>query len=98
MVSDNGLSPSRRQAIIWTDVGILLIEPLVINLREISTEIYAVSIQENTFKYIWKYLLQHGVYFVSASMSQMVSGRKETPQDFNYLFHRNVNINIFMFP
>ena len=26
--SDNGLSPGRRQAIIWTSVGILLIEPL----------------------------------------------------------------------
>ena len=26
--SDNGLSPWRRQAIIWTIVGILLIEPL----------------------------------------------------------------------
>ena len=26
--SDNGLSPERRQAIIWTNVGILLIGPL----------------------------------------------------------------------
>ena len=26
--SDNGLSPGRRQAIIWTNAGILLIEPL----------------------------------------------------------------------
>ena len=25
--SDNGLSPERRQAIIWTNAGILLIEP-----------------------------------------------------------------------
>ena len=28
---DNGLSPARRQAIIWTTAGILLIEPLGTN-------------------------------------------------------------------
>ena len=33
--SDNGLSPGRRQAIIWTNVGILLIEPLGTNFSEI---------------------------------------------------------------
>ena len=36
--SDNGLSPERRQAIIWTDVGILLIGPLGTNLIEILIE------------------------------------------------------------
>ena len=30
--SDNGLSPGRRQAIIWTNAGILLIEPLRTNV------------------------------------------------------------------
>ena len=30
--SDNGLSPVRRQAIIWTNAGILLIGPLGANL------------------------------------------------------------------
>ena len=34
--SDNGLSPSRRQAIIWTNVGIILIWPLETNLGEIQ--------------------------------------------------------------
>ena len=33
--SDNGLPPGRRQAIIWTKAGILLIEPFVINCSEI---------------------------------------------------------------
>ena len=37
--SDNGLSPGRRQAIIWTNAGILLIEPLGTNFSEISVEI-----------------------------------------------------------
>ena len=32
--SDNGLSPSRRQAIIWTNVGILLIRPSGTNFSE----------------------------------------------------------------
>ena len=33
--SDNGLSPGRRQAIIWTNVGILLIRPSGTNFSEI---------------------------------------------------------------
>ena len=33
--SDNGLSPGRRQAIIWTKAAILLIGPLETNLSEI---------------------------------------------------------------
>ena len=37
--SDNGLSPSRRQAIIWTNAGILWIGPLGMNFNEISIEI-----------------------------------------------------------
>ena len=37
--SDNGLSPGRRQAIIWTNVGILLISPLGTNFSEIVIEI-----------------------------------------------------------
>ena len=37
--SDNGLSPGRRQAIIWTNAGILLIRSLVRKLSEISIEI-----------------------------------------------------------
>ena len=37
---DNGLSPGRRQAIIWTNAGILLIEPWGTNLSEILSEIH----------------------------------------------------------
>ena len=33
--SDNGLPPGRRQAIIWTNDGILLIRPLGTNFSEI---------------------------------------------------------------
>ena len=41
--SDNGLSPGRRQAIIWTNAGILLIEPLGTNFSEMLLEIYTFS-------------------------------------------------------
>ena len=37
--SDNGLSPGRRQVIIWTNAGILLIAPLGTNCIEILIEI-----------------------------------------------------------
>ena len=37
--SDNGLSPDRRQAIIWTNAGILLIGPLGTNFSENLMEI-----------------------------------------------------------
>ena len=33
--SDNGLSPGRRQAIIWSNAGIMLIGPLGTNFSEI---------------------------------------------------------------
>ena len=41
--SDKDLSPGRRQAIIWTNAGILLIGPLGINFSGILIEIYTVS-------------------------------------------------------
>ena len=48
--SDNGLSPGRRQAIIWTNVGILLIEPLGTSFSEILTEIIAFSVKNMHLK------------------------------------------------
>ena len=44
--SDNGLSPGRRQAIIWTNVGILLIGPLGINVSENLIEINTFSFEK----------------------------------------------------
>ena len=45
IVSDNGLSPGRRQAIIWTNAGILLIGHLGTNFNEIL-----IGIQTFSFK------------------------------------------------
>ena len=60
--SDNGFSPGRLQAIIWSNAGILLTGPLGINLNEISFQI-------NTFSFRETHLnrLQNCVYFVSTS-------------------------------
>ena len=44
--SDNGLSPGRRQAIIWTNAGILLIGPLVTNFSEILRKIHTFSFKK----------------------------------------------------
>ena len=41
--SDNGLSPGRRQAIMWTNAGILLIGPLGTNFSENLIEILTFS-------------------------------------------------------
>ena len=48
--SDNGLSPSRHQSIIWTNAGILLIGPLGTNFSEILTEIYTFSFKRMYLK------------------------------------------------
>ena len=48
--SDNGLSPERRQAIIWTNAGILLIGPLGTNFNEILIEIQTFSLKKICLK------------------------------------------------
>ena len=50
IVSDNGLSPRRHQAIIWTNAGILLIGPLGTNLNEILVEIDKFSFKKMHLK------------------------------------------------
>ena len=48
--SDNGLSPGRRQAIIWTNAGMLLIWPSGRNFSEILIEIYTFSFKKMHWK------------------------------------------------
>ena len=50
IVSDNGLSPGRRQAIIWTNAGILLNGTLGTNFGEILGEIHSFSFSEMHLK------------------------------------------------
>ena len=58
-------SPGRRQAIIWTNAGILLIGPLGTNFCEIL-----IGIQIFSFKkiHLFKCRRRIGVHFVSVSM------------------------------
>ena len=44
--SDNGMSPGRRQAIIWTNAGVLSIGPVGTNFSEILFEIYTFSFKK----------------------------------------------------
>ena len=48
--SDNGLSPERRQAMIWTNAGILLIGPLRTNFSEIFIGIQTFSFKKMHLK------------------------------------------------
>ena len=48
--SDNGLSPDRRQAIIWTNAGILLIQTLGTNLSDFLCEIRSFSFKKMQLK------------------------------------------------
>ena len=60
--SENGLSPGRRQAIIWTNAGILLIGPLETNFSEILVEIQKFSLKKIRLKML------SAKFFVLASM------------------------------
>ena len=62
--SDNGFSPGRRQAIIWTNAGILLIGPLGTNFSEMLIEFYAFPFK----KMHGKCRLENVDHFVSASI------------------------------
>ena len=71
--SDSGLSPGRRQAIIWTNAGILLIGTLGTNFSEILSKIHIFSFKKIHFKMP----SGKGGHFVSASMSKGCSHRQD---------------------
>ena len=50
IASDNGLSPGRRQAIIWSNAGILLFGPLGTDFSEILIEILIFSSKKMCLK------------------------------------------------
>ena len=50
IVSDDGLSPGQRQAIIWTNAGISLIGTLGTNFSEFFYRNSYIFIQENAFE------------------------------------------------
>ena len=48
--SDNGWSPGQRQAIIWTNAGMLLIGALGTKVSEILIKIWTLSLKKMLFK------------------------------------------------
>ena len=69
--SDNGLSPGRPQAIIWTSDGILLIGPQGTSFSETLSKIVTLSLK----KMLFKCRVRSGGHFVSASIiRQSVKG------------------------
>ena len=94
--SDNGLSPGRRQAIIGTNAGILLIGPLGTNLIEILNEIYTFS-----FKRMYlKMSSGNGGHLVSASMctanrSNLIPPQAKHGNDFHQSCAQCFEIYIF---
>ena len=52
--SDNGLLPGWRQAIIWTNAGILLIGPLGTNFGEMLIKIHIFLSRKSIWNVIWK--------------------------------------------
>ena len=82
IASDNGLSPGRRQAIIWTNARILLIGPLGTNFNEILIEIYIFSFKKMHLKMSsakWRpfclgpNVLNYGYDWLSRPKSQLIS-------------------------
>ena len=64
--SDNGLSPGRPQAIIYTNAGILLIGPLGTNFNEMLIEIHTFSFKKLHLKMSGKFFCL-GLNVLSAS-------------------------------
>ena len=82
--SDNGLSPGRHQAIIWTNAGILLIGPLGTNFNRNSY----IFIQENPFEtVVWKMAAilsrPQCVNMATDWLTALLNTRKNSTRDFN---------------
>ena len=98
--SDNGLSPGRRQAIIWSNAGILLIGPLGVNFSEILIEILTFSFKKMLFKVLsakWRpfCLGLNGLNFLR--LSSTVADIYSAVQKKNILTHFRLKIFISHF-
>ena len=69
--SDNSLSPGQRQAIIWTNAGILSIGPLETNFSEILIEIYTFSLKKMHLKMSGKW--RSNIHTLSILSQLMIS-------------------------
>ena len=80
IVSDNGLSPGRRQVIIWTNAAILLIKTLGTNFNEILREIYTFSFKKMHLKMpsgkCWPSCLGHNVLILVLKLIRLDGATK----------------------
>ena len=81
--SDNGLSPGRRQAIIWTIAGILLIGTLGTNLSEILIGNSNIFIPENAFENV--VCRMESICLGLNVLTHVHSSKKESTVDSRYL-------------
>ena len=75
--SDNGLSPCRRQAIIWTNAGILFIRAVGTNFNEILSEIHTSSLKKMHLKMSsakWRQLVSGGLNVLKGHWSVDYTG------------------------
>ena len=90
--SDNGLSPGHRQAIIWTNAGILLIGPLGINFNEILIKIHIFSFRELYLKMLsgnWRpFCLGLNVLSLNIELTLLnLEAKSQWPPLYQYHFH-----------
>ena len=79
IVSNNGLSPGRRQVIIWTNAGILLVGPLGTNFSKIEIEIMTLLFKKVLLKVssakrrsfsLGLNVLNHGIIIMTKSINK----------------------------
>ena len=90
--SDNGLSPGRRQAIIWTNAAILLIGPLGTNFSEILNETSPyriISWVPVVIAFIW--MPQNLTNEKSTLIQVMAWCRQAASQYLSQLWHRSLS-------
>ena len=84
IVSDNGLSPGRRQAIIWNNAGIVFIGPLGRNFSKILIKIHTFSLKKIHLK------------MSSATMSAILSWPQCVNERHSTCFIAGLLTNMFM--
>ena len=82
IVSGNGFSPGRRQAIIWTNAGMFLIGPLGTIVNEILIEIHTFSFKKMHFNMSsGKWLSGCCIYSPSFEIQNYICGKQAISPD-----------------
>ena len=88
--SDNGLLPGQRQAIIWTNAGILLMGSPRTNFNEILIDIHTFSIKKIHFKISsgkWQPFCLSLNVFMTRIVASVTAAKRHVPLDHIYTCH-----------